>query len=74
MGRYPANFTPPTQAFESIAGTLKRTIAVTSEQAIYTEAKQQIDFGASVARSALRADIFQLSDEVGRGKKQSIGD
>ena len=72
--RYVNNFTPPTKAFATSAGVSVRTIKVTSEQATYTEADQQTDFGVSVARSDLRADIYQLSDEVGRGKKQSIGD
>ncbi len=69
--RYKGNFTPPTKAFAS--GTFARTIAVTSEQATYTEAQQQIDFGKSAPRT-LRADIYQLSDEAGRGKKKSIGE
>lgn len=45
--------------------TVKRTIAATSQSAVYTSAMQTTDFGA--AQTTITVNIYQLSATVGRG-------
>jgi len=45
--------------------TVKRTIAVTSQSAVYTSAMQTTDFSA--AQTTITVNIYQLSATVGRG-------
>lgn len=46
-------------------GVLKRTIAATTESAVYTNAQQVTDFGSTQA--TIHVAIYKISDFVGRG-------